>query len=112
MTQNHLPGGQDLPALSKSLFSEAAYNGIGFGLGFSVTMDPVKTMIPGSVGEYSWGGAASTTFWIDPKEELIAIFMTQLLPSSVYPVRREFRTMVYSSFVSEAGQPSRPRVGF
>jgi len=112
MTQNHLPGGHDLPALSKSLFSEAAYNGIGFGLGFSVTMDPVKTMIPGSVGEYSWGGAASTTFWIDPREDLIAIFMTQLLPSSVYPVRREFRTMVYSSFVSEAGLPAKPRVGF
>ena len=98
MTQNHLPGGQDLPALSRSLFSEATYNGIGFGLGFSVTMDPVKTMIPGSAGEYSWGGAASTTFWIDPREDLIAIFMTQLMPSSFYPVRREFRTLVYSSF--------------
>jgi CubicO group peptidase (beta-lactamase class C family) len=69
-------------------------------------------MIPGSVGEYSWGGAASTTFWIDPKEDLIAIFMTQILPSSFYPVRREFRTLVYSSFVSDAGLPSRPRVGF
>lgn len=112
MTRNHLPDNQDLPSLSRSLFSEVAYNGIGFGLGFSVNMDPVKTMIPGSVGEYSWGGAASTTFWIDPKEDLIAIFMTQVLPSSFYPVRREFRTLVYSSFVSDAGLPSRPRVGF
>lgn len=112
MTKNHLPDNKDLPALSRSLFSEVAYNGIGFGLGFSVTMDPVKTMIPGSVGEYSWGGAASTSFWIDPKEELIAIFMTQLLPSSIYPIRRELRTMVYSAFVSEAGQPVKPRVGF
>jgi CubicO group peptidase (beta-lactamase class C family) len=98
MTTNHLPDGKDLPALSRSLFSEATYNGIGFGLGFSVTMDPAKTMIPGTVGEYSWGGAATTSFWIDPKEELIAIFMTQLLPSSAYPIRRELRTMVYSAF--------------
>jgi CubicO group peptidase (beta-lactamase class C family) len=97
MTSNHLPGGVDLPALSRSLFSEAAYNGIGFGLGFSVTMDPAKTLIPGSRGEYAWGGAATTSFWIDPAEELIAIFMTQVLPSSAYPLRRELRTLVYSA---------------
>jgi CubicO group peptidase (beta-lactamase class C family) len=97
MTANHLPNGLDLPAMSRSLFSEATYNGIGFGLGFSVTMDPAKTLIPGSRGEYSWGGAATTSFWIDPAEELITIFMTQVLPSSAYPVRRELRTMVYSA---------------
>ena len=97
MTSNHLPGGCDLPAISRSLFSEATYNGIGFGLGFSVTMNPTLTMIPGSAGEYSWGGAATTSFWIDPAEELIAIFMTQVLPSSAYPIRRELRTMVYSA---------------
>jgi CubicO group peptidase (beta-lactamase class C family) len=97
MTSNHLPNGLDLPGLSRSLFSEATYNGIGFGLGFSVTMDPVKTMIPGSAGEYSWGGAATTSFWIDPAEELITIFMTQVLPSSAYPFRRELRTMVYAA---------------
>ena len=96
-TANHLPGGVDLPALSRSLFSEAAYNGIGFGLGFSVTVDPAKTLIPGSRGEYAWGGAATTSFWIDPAEELIAIFMTQVLPSSAYPLRRELRTLVYSA---------------
>jgi CubicO group peptidase (beta-lactamase class C family) len=97
MTSNHLPGGRDLPAMSRSLFSEATYNGIGFGLGFSVTMNPALTLIPGSAGEYSWGGAATTSFWIDPAEELIAIFMTQVLPSSAYPVRRELRTMVYAA---------------
>ena len=86
MTSNHLPGGRDLPEMSRSLFSEATYNGIGFGLGFSVTMEPAKTLIPGSPGEYSWGGAATTSFWIDPAEELIAIFMTQVLPSSAYPL--------------------------
>jgi len=97
MTSNHLPNGLDLPGLSRSLFSEATYNGIGFGLGFSVTMDPVKTLIPGSPGEFSWGGAATTSFWIDPAEELITIFMTQVLPSSAYPFRRELRTMVYAA---------------
>jgi CubicO group peptidase (beta-lactamase class C family) len=97
MTTNHLPGGRDLPEMSRSMFAEATYNGIGFGLGFSVTMDPAKTLIPGSAGEYAWGGAATTSFWIDPAEELIAIFMTQVLPSSAYPVRRELRTMVYSA---------------
>ena len=97
MTANHLPNGLDLPTMSRSLFSEATYNGVGFGLGFSVTLDPPKTLIPGSRGEYSWGGAATTTFWIDPAEELIAIFMTQVLPSSAYPVRRELRTMIYAA---------------
>ena len=97
MASNHLPGGRDLPEMSRSLFSEATYNGIGFGLGFSVTMDPAKTLIPGSAGEYAWGGAATTSFWIDPAEELIAIFMTQVLPSSAYPIRRELRTMVYAA---------------
>jgi CubicO group peptidase (beta-lactamase class C family) len=97
MTENHLPGGLDLPALSVSLFSEAAYAGVGFGLGFATTMDPASTMIPGSAGDYFWGGAASTFFWIDPAEELAAIFMTQLIPSSTYPVRRELRTMVYAA---------------
>ncbi len=97
MTSNHLPGDRDLPEMSRSLFSEAAYNGIGFGIGFSVTMNPARTLIPGSAGEYAWGGAASTAFWIDPAEELIAIFMTQVMPSSAYPIRRELRTMVYSA---------------
>lgn len=97
MTSNHLPGGLDLPALSVSLFSEATYAGVGFGLGFATTLDPAQTLIPGSVGDYFWGGAASTFFWVDPAEELIAIFMTQLIPSSTYPVRRELRTMVYAA---------------
>jgi CubicO group peptidase (beta-lactamase class C family) len=98
MTANHLPGAKDLSEMSISLFSEANYSGIGFGLGFSVTLDPARSLIPGTPGDFSWGGAASTYFWIDPKEELIAIFMTQLMPSTHYPVRREFRTLVYSAF--------------
>ena len=97
MTSNHLPGGSDLYTMSRSLFSEAAYNGIGFGLGLAVTMNPAQTLLPGSAGEYFWGGLASTAFWIDPAEELIAVFMTQLMPSSSYPIRRELRTMVYAA---------------
>jgi CubicO group peptidase (beta-lactamase class C family) len=97
MTSNHLPGGRALPEMSRSLFSEATYSGIGFGLGFQVTLDPAQTLIPGSVGEFAWGGAATTSFWIDPAEELVAIFMTQVLPSTAYPIRRELRTMIYAA---------------
>ena len=103
MTLNHLPDGKDLPALSRSLFSEVTYSGVGFGLGFAVTLDTTKTMLPGSIGDYFWGGAASTYFWIDPREELITIFMTQLMPSTTYALRRELRTLVYSAF-SEANR--------
>ncbi|WP_022720862.1 serine hydrolase [Rhodopseudomonas sp. B29] len=97
MTTNHLPGNRDLTELSRSMFSEATNAGIGFGLGFAVNMNPALTLLPGSVGEYYWGGAASTAFWIDPAEELITIFMTQLLPSSAYPIRRELRALVYGA---------------
>jgi CubicO group peptidase (beta-lactamase class C family) len=97
MTANHLPGNKTLPELSRSLFSEATYDGVGFGLGFAVTMDPARTLIPGSAGEFWWGGAATTSFWIDPAEDLAVVFMTQNLPSAAYPVRRELRTLVYSA---------------
>jgi len=94
MRANHLPGGRDLADLSVSLFSEATYKGVGFGLGFAMTTDAAKTQIAGSVGEYWWGGAASTAFWIDPVEDLCVVFLTQFMPSSLYPIRRELRTMV------------------
>ncbi len=103
MGANHLPGGQDIATLSRSLFSEAAYAGLGFGLGFATTIDPAATLIPATEGDLSWGGAASTFFWIDPKEELIAILMTQLIPSSAYPIRRQLRTLVYSAFTESNG---------
>ena len=98
MTANHLPEGKELPDLSVSLFSEATYAGVGFGLGFAVTLNPARTLIPGTPGDYSWGGMASTYFWIDPREDLIVLFMTQLMPSATYPLRRELRTLVYSAF--------------
>jgi len=97
MRMNHLPGGRQLTEMSRSLFSEATYAGLGFGLGFGVTLDLAQTMTPGSLGEYFWGGAASTAFWIDPVEELAVVFMTQLMPSTHYPIRRELRTLVYAA---------------
>lgn len=94
MRANHLPGRRDLADLSVSMFSESIYQGVGFGLGFAVTTDPVRTGLAGSAGEYWWGGMASTAFWIDPVEDVCVVFMTQLIPSSTYPIRRELRTMV------------------
>jgi CubicO group peptidase (beta-lactamase class C family) len=99
MAANHLPDGKDLTQMSRSLFSESNNAGTGFGLGFATVFDAPRTLMPGSNGEYYWGGAASTAFWIDPAEEVIAIFMTQVLPSSAYPIRRELRTLVYSALV-------------
>ena len=98
MTANHLPGGKELPDLSISLFSEASYAGVGFGLGFAVTTDPARTLVPGTPGDFFWGGMAGTYFWIDPREQLIVIFMTQLMQSTVYNLRRELRTLVYAAF--------------
>ena len=100
MTMNHLPGGHDLTQLAlPGGFSETAYAGVGFGLGFSVMLDPTRTQILGTPGEYAWGGAASTAFWVDPVEELIGIFMTQLMPSSSYPIRRQLRTLTYAALI-------------
>ena len=97
MASNHLPDGQDLTQLSRSLFSEATNAGVGFGLGFAVTFDPVKAMLPSSPGEFYWGGAASTAFFVDPVEDIAVVIMTQVMPSSTYPVRRELRTLIYSA---------------
>ncbi len=99
MTMNHLPGGSDLSTMSRSLFSEAANAGTGFGLGFAVNLDPAKSMVQGSTGEFYWGGMFSTAFFIDPVEEVTMVFMTQLSPSSTYPIRRELKTLIYSALV-------------
>ncbi len=99
MRGNHLPGGKDLADVSVSMFSEALYQGIGFGLGFAMTTDVAKTGINGSLGEYWWGGMASTAFWIDPVEDLSVVLFTQLIPSSLYPIRRELRTLVNAAIV-------------
>ncbi len=97
MTANHLPGGQDLTQLSQSLFSESNNAGVGFGLGFATVIDPAKTLMPSSKGEFYWGGAYSTAFFVDPVEAITMVFMTQVYPSSAYPVRRQLKTLIYSA---------------
>ena len=86
-----------LTAMSKSLFSEANNAGTGFGLGFGVMLDPARALVPGSVGEYFWGGMFSTAFFVDPVEKIHAVFMTQLSPSGAYPIRRQLKTLIYSA---------------
>jgi len=99
MASNHLPGNADLSAFGRPLFSETAFDGVGFGLGVSVTIDPVKAKVPGRVGEFAWGGAASTAFWVDPVEDMTVMFLTQLLPSSTHPIRTQLKSLVYQSLI-------------
>jgi len=99
MTSNHLPGGRDLAELATGAFSETTYEGVGFGLGFSVQLDCARAQIVGSPGEYAWGGAASTAFWIDPSEDLITIFMTQLMPSRTFNFRGQLKSIIYPAIV-------------
>ena len=97
MTANHLRG--DLADMGQPRFSESSYAGIGFGLGFSVMLDPARAQILGTPGEVAWGGAASTAFWIDPAEDMAVVMLTQLLPSSSWPIRRELRVLTYQAVV-------------
>lgn len=99
MTQNHLPGGADLETYGRPLFAETTFAGVGFGLGFSVVIDPVANKVVSSAGDYAWGGAASTAFWCDPLEDLAAVFLTQVLPSSTYPIRSQLKQLVYQALV-------------
>jgi CubicO group peptidase (beta-lactamase class C family) len=99
MTSNHLPGHVDLEAYGRPLFAEMPFDGFGFGLGFSVLEDPVKAKTLSTAGEYAWGGAASTAFWVDPDKDLTVAFYTQLLPSSTHPIRQQLRQLVYQALV-------------
>jgi CubicO group peptidase (beta-lactamase class C family) len=98
MTLNHLPGGKDLATMAQSA-AETQREGQGFGLGFAVLLDQTVAQIIGTPGEFYWGGAASTAFFVNPAEELIMLFLTQLRPSSTYPIRRELRQTIYSAIV-------------
>lgn len=99
MRMNQLPENRDMAAMGQPVWSETSYDGIGFGLGWAVVIDPVKAQIITSEGEHHWGGAASTFFWLDTEEDLFVIFLTQLMPSSTYPIRRELRQRVYQTIV-------------
>ena len=98
MTTNHLPG--DLADMGQPTFNETSYEGIGFGLGFSVMLDPAKAYVMGTPGEYAWGGYAGTAFWVDPLEDMTVIFLTQLMPSGAYPIRRELRVLTYQALIA------------
>ena len=100
MTRNHLPDGRDLASLATAgSFSETRYEGFGFGLGFYVVIDPVRAQSPTSPGEYGWGGMASTAFWINPAEDLVVVFLTQLVPSTTFDFRGQLRAIVHAAIV-------------
>ncbi len=99
MTRNHLPGNLDLQRFGRPLFAETRYDGVGFGLGFATVLDPVAAKQAGNTGEFSWGGLASTAFWVDPVDEVTVVFMTQLMPSSSYPIRPKLRQLVYQALL-------------
>jgi CubicO group peptidase (beta-lactamase class C family) len=96
---NYLPDGREIADMAlPGMFSESGYAGVGFSLGCGVNIDVAKTRLPGSPGEYFWGGAAATAFWIDPTEELTVVFMTQVIGSEArLTLRRDLRTLAYSA---------------
>jgi CubicO group peptidase (beta-lactamase class C family) len=98
MHKNHLVDGKDLTQLAIASFSETANKGVGFGLGFAMTLDEVTTGCLGE-GDYYWGGAASTIFWVDPREDLCVVFMTQLMPSGTFNFRGQLKSIIYSSII-------------
>ena len=99
MTRNHLPGDADLEEFGRPIFAESSYRGVGFGLGFSTVVDAAAGRVLTSPGEYAWGGMASTAFYVDPVEDVTAMFFTQFVPSSVYPVRTRLRALVQQAIV-------------
>jgi len=99
MVRNHLPGGADLKAVGRPVFSEMPWEGVGFGLGFAVVLDSARTKVPSSDGEYGWHSAASTIFWVDPREEITVVFLSQLMPSSALPLHSRLRQFVHQAIV-------------
>jgi CubicO group peptidase (beta-lactamase class C family) len=99
MVRNHLPGNADLETFGRPLFAETPLRGVGFGLGFSMVIDPARYGVLASLGDYSWGGAASTAFYVDPVEDVTVSFYTQLLPSSTLPIRNYLRALVNQALV-------------
>jgi CubicO group peptidase (beta-lactamase class C family) len=99
MVRNHIPGNQDLETFGRPLFAETPLRGVGFGLGFSMVIDPARYGVVASLGDFSWGGAASTAFYVDPVEDVTVGFYTQLLPSSTLPIRNYLRALVNQALV-------------
>jgi CubicO group peptidase (beta-lactamase class C family) len=99
MTRNHLPGGVSIDDIAISALSDVGYVGVGFGLGFATTIDPVAAGVVGSTGDFFWGGAASTIFWVDPMQDLFVIFMVQLTPSGTFDFRSQLKALAYAAIV-------------
>ena len=99
MATNHLPNGVDLSEAAVGAFAETPYEGQGFGLGFSVVQDLARGQSVGSIGEFAWGGAASTIFWVDPAEELTVVFLTQLMPSATFDFRGQLKRLIYGALI-------------
>ncbi len=99
MSRNHLPGGATLASIGRGQFAETGFEGTGFGLGVAVAVDPVANKVPANPGEITWGGLASTAFWVDPVEQLTVEFYTQLVPSSAHPIRAELRQVVQAALI-------------
>lgn len=95
MTMNHLPG--DLAMMGQKVWAEVSFEGIGFGLGGAVMLDPARAQTLGSPGDFGWGGMASTVYWVDPAEQMSVVFLTQLIPSSAWPIRKELRALIYAA---------------
>ncbi len=99
MTANHLPNNEDLTQWAQGSFSETSNEGYGFGLGFSVNLGAGATATAGSAGEYAWGGAASTIFWVDPVEDMVVVFMTQFMPSATFNFRGQLKSLIYPAII-------------
>ncbi|SDC07518.1 CubicO group peptidase, beta-lactamase class C family [Ruegeria marina] len=97
MMRNHLPG--DIAAMGPQSFAEQPMEGMGFGLGGAVVLDPGRARTPGSVGDFSWGGMASTFFWLDRVHDITVVFFTQLAPSSSYPSRSELKALIHGALI-------------
>ena len=97
MSRNHLRGGLDMAQFATGSFSETAYEGVGFGLGFANKVDPVRNGFPASEGSYFWGGLASTLFWVDPREDMVVVFLTQLIPSRTFNFRGQLENIIYAA---------------
>lgn len=101
MSSNHLPGGTDIESIAHPLFPPDTFHGVGYGFGLATVTDPVSNKSLSAKGEISWGGAASTLFWVDPVDDVVVVFMTQVRPSSTYPLRSTLRQVVYQAMVAE-----------
>jgi CubicO group peptidase (beta-lactamase class C family) len=97
MSTNHLPGRKDLRSVAQGMFRENTYQGVGFGLGWATTIDAASAGLRGTPGDSFWSGMANTFFWCDPLEQLIGIFMTQILPNDAYPLQVQIRELTYDA---------------